>query len=519
MCKIKIFLFFLFVFYANSHAQQTIVGSGGTAIGSGGTMSFSIGQTTFTTNVGTTGYVNQGVQQSACISLYIDTDGDGYDNGNVIDCSGTVPPGFSLTTLGIDCNDSNAAINPSATEICYDALDNDCNGIIDDGCPPILTQVQSSQCGANLPTINQTITANLVSVATGYRFKVTKVIGGFPSILPIDIQIIDKPTRTFKLTQLAAYAYNTTYQVEVAIKIGTIWQPFYGTACNVTTPSASTKIRNIQCNTTLSALNNDVFADLVPNVAGYRFRITNSTTLVSQTHESILRVFKMSSLTTPIALYGTTYNVDVALKNYDGTYTSYGVVCSITTPSLPLTQIQSSQCNTFATSGSQVIYANLIPSATKYRFRLTNSSLFYTSTKDNALRTFSLDQFVGLLTNTVYNVDVSVEIAGVFGAYGSVCTLTTPGAFRIENEQNLQDFYAFAYPNPFADNFKIDLISGSKTEIKIRVYDMLGKLLEEKITEKSKLSEYEIGAKYSSGVYSIVVNQDDNFEVIKVIKR
>ena len=43
----------------------------------------------------------------------LDVDGDGY----TIDGSG----------LGLDCNDGNALINPGATEIPYDGIDQDCN--------------------------------------------------------------------------------------------------------------------------------------------------------------------------------------------------------------------------------------------------------------------------------------------------------------------------------------------------------------------------------------------------------
>ena len=34
-----------------------------------------------------------------------------------------------------DCNDTDASINPSASEVCGDSLDNNCDGLIDEGCP------------------------------------------------------------------------------------------------------------------------------------------------------------------------------------------------------------------------------------------------------------------------------------------------------------------------------------------------------------------------------------------------
>ena len=45
----------------------------------------------------------------------------------------TEPNGYSAVSLGIDCNDSVAAINPGITEILYDGFDNNCNGLLDEG--------------------------------------------------------------------------------------------------------------------------------------------------------------------------------------------------------------------------------------------------------------------------------------------------------------------------------------------------------------------------------------------------
>ncbi len=61
---------------------------------------------------------------------YRDADGDGYgDDTDYVDTCDS-PSGYSLT--GGDCDDTNAAVYPGATEIC-DELDNDCDGSVDDG--------------------------------------------------------------------------------------------------------------------------------------------------------------------------------------------------------------------------------------------------------------------------------------------------------------------------------------------------------------------------------------------------
>ena len=54
-------------------------------------------------------------------TLYIDADGDGYDSGTAVVCYGAiVPTGYSLTTLGADCNDADATHN----------LSNPCSSIV-----------------------------------------------------------------------------------------------------------------------------------------------------------------------------------------------------------------------------------------------------------------------------------------------------------------------------------------------------------------------------------------------------
>jgi hypothetical protein len=65
--------------------------------------------------------------------LFVDADADGYNSGTEMKCYGAnVPAGYSLTTLGTDCNDANANIHPNATELC-NGLDDDCDGSVDEG--------------------------------------------------------------------------------------------------------------------------------------------------------------------------------------------------------------------------------------------------------------------------------------------------------------------------------------------------------------------------------------------------
>lgn len=61
---------------------------------------------------------------------YQDQDGDGYGNPDVILAAPVQPADY--VTDNSDCDDTNGDVNPDATEV-EDGVDNDCNGIIDDG--------------------------------------------------------------------------------------------------------------------------------------------------------------------------------------------------------------------------------------------------------------------------------------------------------------------------------------------------------------------------------------------------
>lgn len=70
---------------------------------------------------------------------YLDADGDGYGDPDFSVESCTPPPRLEpdhqkMIRDGTDCDDHDAAINPDATEICGDEVDNNCNGRVDERC-------------------------------------------------------------------------------------------------------------------------------------------------------------------------------------------------------------------------------------------------------------------------------------------------------------------------------------------------------------------------------------------------
>jgi hypothetical protein len=82
---------------------------------------------------------DEGVQST----YYYDYDQDTYgDAGNtILACS--VPEGY--VTDSSDCDDRNSAIHPRAEEICYDNIDNNCNGERDEDCPACYPDLASPE--------------------------------------------------------------------------------------------------------------------------------------------------------------------------------------------------------------------------------------------------------------------------------------------------------------------------------------------------------------------------------------
>ncbi len=386
----------------------------------------------------------------------------------------------------------------------------------------ITTQIQSSQCGSALPTLATTILCNWYTGASDYRFRITQVdmITNLPIAPPL---FKDRNINNIALCNVPGIIYNAKYSIDIDVKVGGVWLNTYGPPCTVTTPNPVSTI-GAQCGTTLTAMNQWINTTYVPYVNWYRFRITelDGSLLpvgVPKITTQNINKFRMTQLTG--ILYGTTYSVEVALENLDGTYLPYNVACNITTPPYPTTQLIPSQCSGFAVAnGSQFIYCNTVSGASNYRFRLYDG-VTYTTPYTNSLNKFKLNNFVGLLPSTTYTVEVAVKMTSEpgFGPYGSMCTIISPAVFRTDVTYNTTLFKAIAYPNPFVSSFLLDVKTSSESKIQIRVYDMLGRILEDKTVENKDVSFLEIGTDYPSGVYNVIVTQDDNYNTLRVIKK
>lgn len=285
------------------------------------------------------------------------------------------------------------------------------------------------------------------------------------------------------------------------------------------------------CGSQLTNINNSVYAYNLTGTTNYHFQVSNDSAF-----NSIFGEFSGAYPTYPYVFnlnlsgitFNTTYWVRVATYQLNGIW-QYGPICQITTPTNPPTSyLSSNSCNTTISSYWATIFAQQISAvgitATQYRFNVTVGSNTYTYTApvtNPVSSRCNLYNFSGmpLTPNTVYSFTVDVLWNGVWQIGTTVCTITSPNVLPRFSDAAISIFEAKAYPNPFANNFKIELNTSSEENISLKAYDMLGRIVEARETSITDFDSQEIGSTFTSGVYNIIITQGENVKSMRVVKR
>ncbi len=345
-----------------------------------------------------------------------------------------------------------------------------------------------------------------------------------PDMTTIPLTVV--PTSAYQLSNtinntISTVGYSGTWKIKAVILFTDTFAGFLLSGnINYNLTFGVTNVQNSQCGVTLPSYNSIVYANVVPGAQAYRFKVTNQVTNQVVVKDYVLRNLYMHTLSN--FEYNQSYTVEVAVKR-SNIWEAYGLPCTITTANA-ITHVVASQCGSVLSSANTNIYVNIVSAAQGYRFKVTNLTTNSMQLIDKTLRVFNFNEVIDYMDATTYQIEVAVKNTnGLYLSFGPPCTITTPSSspMRFENsvEKSIAIFDAIAYPNPFNDSFKLELNSTSEALISIAVYDMLGKQLDYKTITSSEIKNFEIGSNLATGVYNVIVSQDENIKSFKMIKR
>ncbi|NMH25301.1 beta strand repeat-containing protein [Flavobacterium solisilvae] len=167
-------------------------------------------------------------------------------------------------------------------------------------------------------------------------------------------------------------------------------------------------------------------------------------------------------------------------------------------------------------------YTLLVTDGITYSNALATSSLFpnpYPITtgavsilggyQDDAIDTYYYNYFYDW---NITEVCSSARVAVVATVETTDCDLSNPSI-----SDNLTK--VIAYPNPYANGFNLDIASNNSSDISVKVYDMLGRLIENKEVNFDNLKTTTFGNGYPTGVYNVIVTQENHSKTLRVVKQ
>jgi hypothetical protein len=89
----------------------------------------------------------------------------------------------------------------------------------------------------------------------------------------------------------------------------------------------------------------------------------------------------------------------------------------------------------------------------------------------------------------------------------------------VDSVTELATFKVTGYPNPYTETFQLDITTQSNASVTVMVYDMIGKLIEVRNSGVVELGTLEIGDRYATGVYNVIVTQGTEVKTVRMIKK
>jgi hypothetical protein len=170
-----------------------------------------------------------------------------------------------------------------------------------------------------------------------------------------------------------------------------------------------------------------------------------------------------------------------------------------------------------------------VSSATSYRVQVSTSSTFSSFLIDNVATVSQYTIPLNVLNySSAYYWRVASINAGGVGTYSTPCSFTTQNSSvvkKISSEIPSEYKLYNNYPNPFnpSTNIKYQIkaeVSSQYSEVRIIIYDILGKEIEKLVNEKQSPGTYEInfdGSNLSNGIYFYTLRSGDFTDTKKMV--
>lgn len=397
-------------------------------------------------------------------------------------------------------------------------------------------------CGQTVTSFSQPVSVFAVFSATEYEFEITDIASSDVYIITKDIATFGSTARRFSINELPDFGYGRDYSVRSRVEFDGVYHSF-GDACIVSSPDAITQLRLADCGKSLNAFSELVYADEVIGATTYRFEVTNLTTLGVEVIDNPTRSFSLSQLSDP--QFNTTYEVRVQVE-YESVFQPYGTICDLQSPSVVLARLRTPDCGRELLLMNQAIYSNR-SDEDSYTFEFTNLTDMSVETIVKATRDVRLSELSDPQEDVEYQVRISVIRDGETLPFGPACSVFSPSSSmfipnndilefmsmeeqdlyiqelqeKISNGESFLDNKISIYPNPTSNYINFNLNNDLKNQIvDILVYDSQGRIIDSIISyDSNEINNLKIGTDYSSGLYRIVIQNEQFLSNMSFIKK
>lgn len=180
------------------------------------------------------------------------------------------------------------------------------------------------------------------------------------------------------------------------------------------------------CGATNLARNGYIYTETAPGAQDYEYEFTGGNLSVPVTRQrgNFFTDFNLSWL--PQLAYGQTYDVRVRAK-VSGVWGTFANVCTVNITALqPTPQLTANSCGSTGLALNSYIYTTSVAGAQDYEYRFVNTvtGSVHTRLRGNFNTDLNLSWVTGVQYGQSYDVSVRARVNNVWGAFGSVCTIS-----------------------------------------------------------------------------------------------